>query len=191
MDKLNKLPEISDRALHGLQAGPALKNRIVKAAETQASGASGTPARFRPRLLPVSLAAVAAMILCVFLLNGIIAVPSAGNDTVIHSFSAGTGSSSGLSFEAFLALDPASVTSVETGSDTLLSVPQSFASLQQALREHSSLFEGESGSLEGRLVLHCGESGEFVLPVERPLIQFEDGVRECDVFFDLLPGRPD
>lgn len=188
---LDKLPDLSDQALHGLQADEALKARILTAA---LSDEKPSP-RFRRsvRLIPVLLSSVAVLVLCVFLLNGKKPLSPQEQSPLIQSFSAGDGLAAGSvpSFAAFASLPADSVVSLELRSRGAVVDRGLIVSLLDALKNPSDVVSGDAASMEDSLTVVTVDGLTLTLPAQAPCVAWSDGVRRCDRFFDLFAPQGD
>lgn len=194
LNKLENLPEVTDRALFGLRADDALKQRILAAAVHQEGSSSGAvkPLRsFRKplRLVPAVLSAVAVMLLCVFLLNGKSPLLPEGDKNLIHSFSAG-GDAGSVSFASFAAEDPLVLEAVELLSAGRVEDAAFVSHCIDALKNQSEPVSSDASlPLNDRLNLFDRNGLLCSLPVSAPYVGWADGVRRCDSFFALFAAR--
>ena len=182
MNKLENLPEVTDRALNGLTADEVLRLRIMKAALREKKSFAG----FRSlRVIPVLLSSVALMILCVFLLNGKKPLLPDEEQHLIHSFSAGNSSFSEVSFDLFSGTDAESVEYINLLSEGKCFDRDQLNQLLSLLKEQSEPVSENDIIMNDRLEIF-GKSGlMFSLPAESPYIEWSDGIRKCESFFKL------
>ena len=187
MNKLENLPEVTDRALNGLKADEVLRLRIMKAALQEKKQSSGF---ISFRVVPVLLSSVALMILCVFLLNGKKPLLPEEEQHLIHSFSAGDSSFSDVSFDLFAGTESASVEYMSLLSEGKISDRDQVNQLLGLLKEQSEPVSEIDIIMNDRLEIF-GKSGLlYSLPAESPYIEWSDGIRRCDSFFALF-SRPE
>ena len=187
MIKLENLPEVTDRALDGLKANHQLKTKILNASLREEK-----PFVFkkRPALIPVALSCVALMVICVFLLNGKMALHSE-KQPLIHSFTAGSADAPSVSFDAFAEMDSSIVQRVEITSAGKAEGPDQLDPLLDALKNHSDLIEGADITMNDQMNIFGSDGLLFSLPVENPYIAWADGVRKCDLFFQWFEETAD
>ena len=183
MNKLDNLPEITDRALDGLRADENLKTRILNAALQNQEPRTVVRSR---QLVPALLSAVAVMILCVFLLNGKKPLLQDHEQNLIHSFSAGNSASASVSFGSFTGTDPLSFASVELLSAGRISDPDLLNQLTDLIKNHSESVPNGEMDMKDQLNFYGSGGLLFSLPVEAPFIDWSDGPRKCEPFFDLF-----
>ena len=187
MNKLENLPEITDRALDGLRADDVLKTRILNAA-LQEDKPSGKQLRF----IPVLLSSVALMILCVFLLNGKKPFLPEEEQHLIHSFSAGNSVSETIPFNEFTGINPDTVESMELIPGCKLTSPGQVIRLSELLVSGSEPApDCCAGDLKGRLDISISSGLLISLPAKSPYIGWSDGVRKCEEFFEIFKEIPD
>lgn len=179
MNSLEKLPELTEKALGGLTADETLKFRILnKAAETPAEDKRSF---LRPA---IGLVAAAVLMVCVLLvLNGRDAVPSPEETPILRSFPAGAVSSSGILPTDVDAFGAESIESAATGKVT------DSKTLESLLKALSSAVKAEvpaEASAEDELVLRCKNGAEFKWGLHEPYLSSEDGTWSCPGFFILL-----
>ena len=189
MNRIENLPEVTDRALDGLRADERLKNRIIRSAVGEKENASCIHRGFQ--LIPVILSSVAVMILCVFLLNGKKPVDLDADQHLIHSFSAGNSDAGTDTFDSFAGTDPQNIESMEIVSAGKTDGTENLQQLFNALTEDSALISDKTFAPEDQLNIRLVSGIMISLPVKAPYIFWPDGIRRCDHFFDLFENLAD
>ena len=188
MNSLEKLPEITERALDGLRADESLKIRILNASlQKEMPSGYGRSLRF----VPVLLSSVALMIICVFLLNAKKPLLPNEDQHLIHSFSAGSSTSSAVSYDDFAETETDSFEAVELRSLGTVSDRVRLVQLITLLKEHSEPVSDENIAMNDQLGFFGSSGLLFSLPAESPYIQWSDGVRRCDSFCELYRRAED
>lgn len=186
MNKLENLPEITDRVLDGLRADESLKTRIQDAALREERISDD---RKSYRIIPVLLSAVAVMLLFVFFLNGKKPV-DLEKQRLIYSFSAGDSNAS-ESFESFAKTDPLSMVSMEMTSYGKTDDRNLISSLFEILKNHSEYVPNADIGMSGQLKIYDADGIRFSLPVKEPYIGWSDGIRKCESFFEAFSDHAD
>ncbi len=184
MIKLENLPEVTNRALDGLKANESLKSKILKAAVQEEKSNSHIQLR---RLVPLLISSVAVMIFCVFLLNGKKPIPME-EQHLIHSFTAGNSETVPVSYTDIVSLP---VKSIVRCSDGKKIENDQLEPLINAIRSDSSNVSDDHISMNDNLNIYCSDGLCFVVPVQPPYIGWADGIRRCDLFFELFENTKD
>ena len=180
MIKLENLPEVTDRALDGLKADESLKSKILNAAIHEQKP-SYPHKQFR-YLAPVLLSSVAVMILCIFLLNGKEPVISE-DQHLIHSFTAGNSETIPVSYTE---IDSLSVKSIVRCSDGKKIDNDQLVKMLDILKNHSVIVTEDQISMNDQLNIFDEDGQCFIVPVNAPYMGWSDGIRKCDLFFELF-----
>jgi hypothetical protein len=180
--KLENLPEITDRALDSLKADDTLKSKILFSAIQKNKPYVHNN---NLRLIPIVLSSVAIMVICFVLLNG--KKPLFSEDQhLIRSFSAGSSDSSTISIDSFSEIDLMSIKYIELSSSGQKNEPDQLNQLLDALLNHSILVKNTDFSMNDQLNI-IGTNGVLLsLPINIPYIEWPDGIRKCDYFFNLF-----
>ena len=188
MNRIENLPEITDRALDGLRADERLKSRIVSNAFSKKESPFNQIRHFR--FVPVILSAVAVMILCVVFLNGKKPVVDTDHH-LIHSFAAGSSESGSVAFESFLAMDPSEVESMGLVSVGKADGSDNMILLINALKNDSVCVTDINVTPDDQLDIRTVSGRIISIPVKSPYTIWADGIRKCDIFFELLDNPAD
>ncbi len=179
MNRLENLPEITEKALGGLTADEALKFRILEKAA--ASPAEEKRSFLRPAL---GVVVAAALMVCVLLvLNGREAVPAPEETPILRSFPAGAVSASGIlpaDAEAF------GVSFLETAAGDKVTDNETVDALLKALRSAEKAEAPAGASAEGELTLQCKNGAVYKWTLHEPYLSVGEETWSCPAFFSLL-----
>ena len=182
MNRLDQLPEITNRALVGLTAGDDLKHRIL----AEAANKRTRPGRsfLRPAVGLVSAAAVMAAFLLILNLSQ----PQTGpveDIPVLRSFSAGSVFSSPGPLPA-LSSDLSIVSIETTYSDTAITDHREIDLLVSALLDAETAASQTDRSFSGMMVLHLSDGTECRFSLDNPYLSYDGKLWNCPDLFTAL-----
>ena len=181
MNRLEKLPEITEKALGGLTADESLKYRILK------SAAESKPAGERSFLRPVFglLCATAVMVFVLLALGGRPGLdPSPTEAPVLRSFTAGGGP---LQAEAFPAtLTAGKAVSADIASLGTIEDEKNLGLITEALAEAEPAPLPDGASSDPGLVLRLADGSEFSFALSDPYLISGSSAWTCPRFFEII-----
>lgn len=185
MNKLDHLPEYTDRVFHGLRADNSLKQRILQEA-VSSRDASSRPFSFGFRPGPVLCSIAAVMLIVLTVIGSRVAIPAAPEPGKIVSFAAGKQGSSAAPESVFLIrledLDPGKVLSMEIPGLGKVTDPENCAELTRILQNESvPAASAETTAYSDSLIITTGER-TIQIKIQAPFLSMEKSLENHHFF---------
>ena len=174
LDRLEKLPEATEKALGSLKADDALKYRILKAAAE--TGEKKRKTALRPVILVLSVAAVMVLALSLFSLNR----PDSDNLPEISHFTAGVSSKAEALLPEDVNADNIAALILSDAGETPV---RNISVLLEKLREAKKIKPDKMPEWSGTLLLRLKDGREYTWPASEPYLYDGESVWECPSFF--------